>query len=76
MADLLIDTDVFIGHLRGTRRMLVPGRKTAHFSVITRCELLSGRGIEEEAAQRLLGAIRELPVDRATAERAALCAGI
>ena len=70
MADLLVDTDVFIEHLRGTRRLEVPRRKTAFFSVITRCELLSGRGIEEGPVDRLLAALRELPVDRSIAERA------
>jgi predicted nucleic acid-binding protein len=70
MADLLIDTDIFIDHLRGTRRLQLPPRKTAMFSVITRCELLSGRGAEEESIQRLLAPLRELAIDRATAERA------
>lgn len=70
MADLLIDTDVFVDHLRGARRLVLPPRKTALFSVITRCELLSGRGVEEESIQRLLAPLREIPIDRSTAERA------
>ena len=41
VADLLVDTDVFIDHLRGARE-LRPGRNRLHYSVITRCELISG----------------------------------
>jgi predicted nucleic acid-binding protein len=70
MADLLFDTDVFIDHLRGAARLEIPRRKMAAFSVITRCELLSGRGVEEEAVEELLAPLRELSVGRTTAERA------
>ena len=68
MADLLVDTDVFIDHLRGARE-LKAGRNRVHYSVITRCELLSG-DVGSALAQRLLDPFRELAVDREVAERA------
>ena len=68
MADLLVDTDVFIGHLRGARA-LKPGRNRVHYSVITRCELLSG-AVGSALVQRLLDPFRELAVGRSVAERA------
>ena len=68
MADLLVDTDVFIDHLRGARE-LKPSRNRVHYSVITRCELLSGT-VGSALVQRLLDPFRELAVDRAVAERA------
>ena len=68
MADLLVDTDVFIDHLRGASE-LKPGRNRVHYSVITRCELFSGT-VGSALAQRLLDPFRELAVGRAVAERA------
>ena len=41
MADVLIDTDIFIDHLRGAAP-LRPGRNRVHYSVITRAELFAG----------------------------------
>jgi predicted nucleic acid-binding protein len=67
--DLLVDTDVFIDHLRGTRA-LQPGARRLSYSVITRCELFAGTDGDEAAISVLLGALREIPVDRAVAERA------
>ena len=69
MAELLLDTDVFVDHLRGARRMR-PGRHRLHYSVVTRCELFAGRGADEELLRLLLAPFRELPVDREVAERA------
>ena len=69
MPDLLIDTDVFVDHLRGARR-IEPGRDRIHYSVITRCELFAGREAQEETVQRLLEPFEEVPVDRLVAERA------
>ena len=69
MAGLLIDTDVFIDHLRGARK-LTAGEHRLHYSVITRCELLSGTA-GSALVQRLLEPFRELSVDRDVAE----CAG-
>ena len=68
MADILVDTDVFIDHLRGARALRSDGHRL-HCSVITRAELFAGtRGVE--AAAVLLAPLGEIPVDRAIAERA------
>lgn len=69
VADLLIDTDVFVDHLRGARR-LQPGRSRISYSVVTRCELFAGKAAQEEAVKLLLAPFAEVPVDRAIAERA------
>jgi predicted nucleic acid-binding protein len=68
VADLLVDTDIFIDHLRGATA-LRPGRHRCHYSVITRAELFAGTSGTDLAA-RLLAPFREVPVDRAIAERA------
>ncbi len=68
MASLLVDTDIFIDHLRGAAE-LVAGPHRLHYSVITRAELFAGTSGTDLAA-RLLAPFREFPVDRAVAERA------
>lgn len=68
MADLLVDTDAFIDHLRGAVELRT-GRHRAHYSVITRAELFAGNSASDLVA-RLLAPFRELSVDRAIAERA------
>ena len=68
VADLLIDTDIFIDHLRGARQ-LRPGRHRLHYSVITRAELIAGNTATNLTIE-LLGPMRELIIDRAVAERA------
>jgi len=68
VADLLVDTDVFIDHLRGAAE-LVPGRHRLHYSVVTRAELFAGNTATNLSSQ-LLAPFRELAVDRAIAERA------
>ena len=68
MADLLVDTDVFIDHLRGAVA-LAPGRHRLHYSVVTRAELFAGNTATNLSSQ-LLAPFRELAVDRAVAERA------
>ena len=68
MTDLLLDTDVFIDHLRGAAEIR-PAMNRLHYSVITRAELFAGNTATNLAAQ-LLAPFRELPVDRAIAERA------
>lgn len=68
MADLLIDTDVFVDHLRGAAE-LKAGRNRLHYSVITRAELFAGNSASNLTV-RLLSPFREVPVDRAVAERA------
>jgi len=66
--DVLVDTDIFIDHLRGTVE-LKPGRHRLHYSVITRAELFAGSAGTDLAA-RVLAPFREIAVDRAIAERA------
>lgn len=68
MADLLVDTDVFIDHLRGAAQ-LRPGRNRVNYSVITRAELFAGNTGTDLATQ-LLAPFRELRVTREIAERA------
>ena len=69
MPELLVDTDVFVDHLRGARKMQ-PGRDRILYSVITRSELFAGREVEEETVQRLLEPFEEVPIDRPVAEHA------
>jgi predicted nucleic acid-binding protein len=68
VVDVLVDTDVFIDHLRGAVE-LKPGRNRLHYSVITRAELFAGNSATDLVSQ-LLGPFRELTVDRSVAERA------
>lgn len=68
MADLLVDTDVFIDHLRGARA-LVPATHRLHYSVITRAELYAGTSATAQVDE-LLSPFREVVVDRAVAARA------
>jgi predicted nucleic acid-binding protein len=68
VADVLVDTDIFIDHLRGAAP-LVPGRHRLHYSVITRAELFAGSSATH-LITRLLAPFRELTVGRAVAERA------
>ena len=68
VADLLLETDVFVDHLRGARRLAI-GRHRIHYSVITRVELFAGNAATDFVAT-LLAPFRELPIDRTIAERA------
>ena len=68
MADLLVDTDIFIDHLRGARE-LKPARHRLHYSVITRAELFAGNSASD-LVSTLLMPFREIGVNRAIAERA------
>jgi len=68
VADFLIDTDVFVDHLRGARE-LDPKSHRAHYSVVTRAELSAGN-IASEVVRVLLAPFRELGVGREIAERA------
>ncbi|MBO0730296.1 MAG: PIN domain-containing protein [Acidimicrobiaceae bacterium] len=71
MAELLVDTDVCIDHLAGTKRL--PGKGRLGYSVITRAELLAGANdADEPSVRRLLAGMDEIPVDRRVAERAGL----
>ncbi len=65
---VLVDTDVFIDHLRGARPIPVSAARLS-YSVITRAELFAGnRGLD--AVGRLLAPLEELPVNRGIAELA------
>lgn len=68
VADLLVDTDVFIDHLRGAAELRA-ARHRLHYSVVTRAELFAGNTATDLATQ-LLSPFREIAVDRAVAERA------
>ena len=68
VADLLVDTDVFIDHLRGAREFDPEGDQV-HYSIITRAELFAG-STARAAVGLLLAAFREIGVDRSIAERA------
>lgn len=69
MAELLLDTDVFIDHLRGARA-INPGADAIHVSTVTRCELFAGPAKQEDAVRTLLAPFAEIPVDRSVAELA------
>ncbi|MDQ6724674.1 MAG: PIN domain-containing protein [Actinomycetota bacterium] len=68
MADILVDTDIFIDHLRGAVE-LKAARHRLHYSVITRAELFAGAAGTGLAAQ-VLAPFKEISVDRPIAERA------
>lgn len=68
VADYLIDTDIFIDHLRGARAF-DPKSHRVHYSVVTSAELFAGsRG--SDAVRTVLSPFREVEIDRAIAERA------
>jgi predicted nucleic acid-binding protein len=68
VADVLVDTDVFVDHLRGAAAIRA-GRHRLHYSVVTRAELFAGN-VGTDLAAQLLAPFRELAVDRSVAERA------
>jgi predicted nucleic acid-binding protein len=68
VADILVDTDIFIDHLRGAAELRAR-RHRLHYSVITRAELFAG-ATGTDLAGRVLAPFREIPVNRAIAERA------
>jgi toxin FitB len=68
MAEVLVDTDVFINHLRGHRRF-EPGRDHVFYSVLTRAELFASTNADAEPIRLLLGSFGELLIDRSIAER-------
>ena len=68
MADVLVETDIFVDHLRGAAE-LKAGRHRLHYSVITRAELFAGSSATNVVVQ-LLGPLREVEVDRVIAQRA------
>lgn len=68
MADFLIDTDVFVDHLRGAKE-LEPKSHRVHYSVVTRAELFAGN-TATEVVSLLLAPFREMDIGREIAERA------
>jgi hypothetical protein len=68
VADFLVDTDVFVDHLRGARRLDTRSHRI-HYSVITRAELFAG-STATDLVNTLLAPFREIAVDRGVAERA------
>jgi toxin FitB len=66
MADVLVDTDVFVDHLRGAHRLEATDR--IHYSTITRAELLAGPAAQHDAVRILLGPLNEHEVSRPVAE--------
>jgi len=69
MADLLVDTDVLIDHLRGHHQFRAR-RNRVFYSIVTRCELFAGRTGDEDLFRRLLSAFSEIGIDRPIAEAA------
>jgi predicted nucleic acid-binding protein len=69
LADLLVDTDVFIDHLRGAKRFR-QGQDRILYSVVTRCELFGGRHAREDVVRALLEPFVEVAVNRDIAEAA------
>lgn len=68
MADYLVDTNVFVDHLRGARRF-DPKSHRVHYSVVTRAELFAGN-TGSDAVSVVLAPFREIAIDRPIAERA------
>ena len=68
VADLLVDTDVFIDHIRGARRF-TRGSDRVWYSVVTRCELFAGSKVDEETVNLLLSPFTEVLIDREISER-------
>lgn len=69
-AEILVDTDVLIDHLRGKRR-LSAGAGPLGVSVVTRCELFAGRD-EPQRLRRFLSPMATLPIDAAIGELAGI----
>lgn len=69
-ADLLVDTDVLVDHLRGTHRLRADGR-TLGVSVVSLCELFAGRGADDRL-RRFLAPFVDLTVDGVVAELAGM----
>lgn len=67
MADLVLDTDVLIDHLRGARPLLREFEGAAYSSV-TRAELYAG--VENSDIEALLSTLVEIPFEKAIADGA------
>lgn len=69
MAEVLLDTDVLVDHLRGAHHLTRFAEGFA-YSVVTRAELFAGRATDETRVRALLAPMREIDVGRGIAERA------
>lgn len=65
-AEVLIDSDVLIDHLRGDRRLSTDLQHLG-VSVVSRCELFAGRD-DPDRLRRFLAAMIDLPIDVTIAE--------
>jgi predicted nucleic acid-binding protein len=70
LASPLIDTDIFVDHLRNAELSIPATLEEAAYSVVTRAELFSGRYADEDLINRLLAQFEEVQVDRQIAVRA------
>jgi predicted nucleic acid-binding protein len=70
-SDLLLDTGVFIDHVRGAR-LIEPRGRRVWYSTITRAELFAGRNAPEQGLQEMLEPYDELSVGRQAAESGGL----
>ena len=61
MDELLVDTGVFIDHLRAFRRLDAREERLA-YSVVTRAELFSGREADRDGIELLLAPFSEHPL--------------
>jgi len=68
VADFLIDTDVFVDHLRGAKELEARSHRV-HYSVVTRAELFAWN-TATEIVSLLLAPFREIDIGREIAERA------
>jgi toxin FitB len=69
VAEVVLDTDVLVDHLQGTKSLSGEFAGSS-YSSITRAELYSGRGADERVIDRLLGQFDEVSVDHRVAEEA------
>ena len=67
LARFLVDTDVFVDHLRAAHRLSVAPQEAA-YSSITRAELYAGKHADEPVIDLLLGSFEELAITRDVAE--------
>jgi predicted nucleic acid-binding protein len=70
VANLLIDTDIFVDHLRGARRLELDDGDNASYSVVTLCDLFAGSRADEGVVRTLLAPFAAVGVDTLIAERA------
>ncbi len=68
VADVLVDTDIFIDHLRGATELKPRGNRL-HYSVITRAELFAGND-STSVLHALLSPLWEVGISTRIAEQA------